>query len=62
MPTLSDVVRGAVSLLAPLAREEQVQLTAEMVPTAIVCDPAQLTQVVTNLITNGIRYNPPAEK
>jgi two-component system, OmpR family, sensor kinase len=55
---LADSVREAIELVAPIAAERQVQIVSEC--EALVCeiDSEQITQVVTNLLTNAMRHSP----
>jgi heavy metal sensor kinase len=54
---LKPVVAECVELLQPLAAEKQVEITSRLRPAAVLGDPSQLTQVVTNLLANAIQYN-----
>ena len=53
----SEVVRDAVSALLPRAREKGLALIQDLNGPALVSlDPARLTQVVSNLVDNAIKY------
>ncbi|MBC7819362.1 MAG: sensor histidine kinase, partial [Planctomycetaceae bacterium] len=54
---LSEVATESVELLRPLADERQIKLGSDMTPVPFVGDRERLGQVVTNLLTNAIRYN-----
>lgn len=57
---LAAMAHQALSDLQPLAREFEISLTAEAVePTVVMGDAEGLRQAITNLVTNGIRYNRP---
>lgn len=56
---LYECVEDTVSLLAPLAYEKDLELTQIIyrdVPTRLRGDPVRLQQIMTNLITNGIKF------
>jgi two-component system OmpR family sensor kinase len=54
---LGRVVEETASLLGPLALERKVALTVSAEPVAVTGDSDRLREVVTNLITNAVRYN-----
>ena len=56
---LGALVREAVELLQPLAREQNVRIETEPAPVRCVGHAEQLGQVVTNLVSNAICYNRP---
>jgi heavy metal sensor kinase len=56
---LAAVAAQAVELLQPLADQHAIRLEPGLTPAPMVGDPDRLEQVVTNLITNAIRYNHP---
>ncbi len=56
---LYECIEDTVALLAPLAYEKDLELTQIIyrdVPTRLRGDPVRLQQVLTNLITNGIKF------
>ncbi|GEM_PF-848671 len=56
---LYECVEDTVTLLAPLAYEKDLELTQIIyrdVPTRLRGDPVRLQQILTNLITNGIKF------
>jgi signal transduction histidine kinase len=56
---LGDLARAAIERLEPYAREQAVTLEAEgLEPVTVAGDPLWLNQVLTNLITNGLKYTP----
>jgi signal transduction histidine kinase len=57
---LRDVVRQAVSLAEPLARRQRLDLRCSMpeVPVRVTGDPVRLDQIVSNILTNAIKYTP----
>jgi two-component system OmpR family sensor kinase len=56
---LKRVTADALTQLRPLAEGLGIALAAQLVPTEVRGDPGRLGQVVTNLVTNAIRYNKP---
>jgi signal transduction histidine kinase len=59
--SLSSIVQDVANMLRPLADQHQVTLATDL-PTAdttMVGDPSLLGELVTNLLTNAIRYNRP---
>lgn len=60
-PVLTDVralIYDAVEMLEPLAREKDLKLevTSDLAPTQVLTDSLRLQQIVTNLLSNAIRY------
>ena len=60
-PVLTDVrtlIYNAVEMLEPLAREKELKMevTSDRAPTQVLTDPLRLQQIVTNLLSNAIRY------
>jgi two-component system OmpR family sensor kinase len=56
---LKRVTADALTQLRPLAEGLGIPLAARLVPADVRGDPGRLGQVVTNLVTNAIRYNKP---
>jgi two-component system OmpR family sensor kinase len=54
---LAHVVFECVELLQPLAEARRIQIGTELEPTRIRADRSRISQVITNLLTNAIRYN-----
>jgi heavy metal sensor kinase len=56
---LAEVARASVEMVEPLATESKVQIHSELAPVEISGDAVRIGQVITNLLTNAIRYNKP---
>jgi len=56
---LDRLAQEAIEMLQPLAAERHVSLTCQMTPVSVCADRERLFQVVTNLLSNAIRYNRP---
>ena len=54
---LGKIVEETASLLGSMAIERRVALTVSAEPVAVTGDPDRLRELVTNLLTNAIRYN-----
>jgi len=54
---LRAAIEETVAMLSPMASERKVALQASLQPATIVGDRDRLRDVVTNLVTNAIRYN-----
>lgn len=54
---LSEIATESVELVRPLADERRIALGSELTPVPFVGDRERLGQVVTNLLSNAIRYN-----
>jgi heavy metal sensor kinase len=56
---LGDLVEKVVKAMQGLAREHRVRLDAEIMPDVfVVGDEARLTELIVNLVQNGIQYTP----
>ena len=56
---LEEAAREAMEIVAPFAQEKQLDLSyyvAPEVPTTLVGDPKRLRQVLSNLVSNGIKF------
>jgi len=56
--SLADVTRRTVELLAPSAEAGNVRLASDIRPARVLADEEGLTELVTNLLSNAIRYTP----
>jgi len=54
---LGAIARDCAALLASLAAQRGVTITTDVQPAPLEADATRLAQVVTNLVTNAIRYN-----
>jgi signal transduction histidine kinase len=53
-----DVVRRTLELLGPSAAEKSLRLESQILPAEVPADEEGLTELVTNLVSNAIRYTP----
>jgi heavy metal sensor kinase len=56
---LAELARASVELVRPLAADGGVQIHCALAPTEVSVDAIRMGQVITNLLTNAIRYNKP---
>jgi PAS domain S-box-containing protein len=56
---LTDLITGTIELMEVMASQADVVLTASVEPGVIAVDEDRLTQVMTNLISNAIKFSPP---
>jgi heavy metal sensor kinase len=56
---LAEIARASVELVQPLAAERSVQIHSDLSPAEVPGDAVRIGQVITNLLTNAIRYNKP---
>jgi signal transduction histidine kinase len=54
---LASIVDDCVAMVAPLAQERHVTLDRELQDVEVYADANKIAQVVTNLLSNAIRYN-----
>ncbi|HUE14954.1 MAG TPA: HAMP domain-containing sensor histidine kinase [Planctomycetaceae bacterium] len=54
---LARTVGDGVALVRPLAAQRRITIEADLSPATATGDPDRIAQVVTNLLTNAIRYN-----
>jgi len=55
-----DVSRTAsdcVGLVRPLGEQRKISILMDLIPASLIGDPDRIAQVITNLLTNAIRYN-----
>lgn len=55
---LRDVARATLDLYEPAARTHQVLASFPDEPVRLTCDPLRIEQVLTNLVSNAIKYSP----
>lgn len=56
---LDDSVAGAVTALGPAAAQKGVYVDVRAQPVVIRADPKRLHQIITNLLSNSIKFTPP---
>ena len=54
---LSRTVGDCIALVRPLAAQRRIAIQMDLAPSTATGDPDRIAQVVTNLLTNAIRYN-----
>jgi heavy metal sensor kinase len=54
---LARLAADSAELVRPLADERRIAVELDLTPTCVSGDPDRLSQVITNLLTNAIRYN-----
>lgn len=54
---LDQLVGEAVELIKPLADQKRIAITCELAPITVLVDRNRILQVLTNLLTNAVRYN-----
>ena len=53
------IVQDVIDALAPLAKEMEVTIEADCSPLTIEANPQQMQQLISNLVSNAIKYNKP---
>jgi heavy metal sensor kinase len=56
---LRDVVEECLALVGPLAEEQGISIEMRLPSVEVTADPSRIAQLLTNLLTNAIRYNRP---
>jgi signal transduction histidine kinase len=56
--TLADIVAQAVSVVAPLAKARSISLVGDTPDVPVDVDVREMTRVLSNLLSNGIRHTP----
>ena len=54
---LKSAAEESVHMVEPLAREKEIRIDSELVPVEIKADRTRISQLITNLLSNAIRYN-----
>jgi two-component system phosphate regulon sensor histidine kinase PhoR len=57
---VNDLIRDAVQLVRPIAEKRQIRLAQELAPegTEVWCDDEAVSQILSNLLDNAIKYTP----
>ena len=55
---LRSIAGTVVDLLRPTSEAHSLELVTSEAPVLAVCDPTRIEQVVTNLVSNGLKYSP----
>ncbi len=56
---LAEVAAGAADLLGPMYAAAEVELSPQLQPVRVDGDVTRLSQVITNLLTNALKFSPP---
>ncbi|HEY8750101.1 MAG TPA: ATP-binding protein [Tepidisphaeraceae bacterium] len=56
---LKTVAEESVHMVEPMAVENQIKVESSLVPVEITADRTRISQLITNLLSNAIRYNRP---
>jgi heavy metal sensor kinase len=54
---LKSAAEESVHMVEPLAKEKEVRIESELTPVEIKADRTRISQLITNLLSNAIRYN-----
>ncbi|MHB8430786.1 MAG: sensor histidine kinase [Acidimicrobiales bacterium] len=56
---LAEIARTIVTRMSQRFQDCQLELTTELMPTVVVVDPGRVEQMVTNLLSNSVKFTPP---
>jgi two-component system, OmpR family, phosphate regulon sensor histidine kinase PhoR len=58
---IGDLLRDAVELMGPIAEKNQIRIVEEAAPEAaeVWCDSEAVSQILSNLLDNAVKYTPP---
>jgi signal transduction histidine kinase len=56
--SLSDIVSGAVEATSALGRSRRIEVRTNIKDVSVECDSTRIVQVITNLVSNAIKFSP----